>query len=203
MPHLVTVIGDLVGSRRAPDRARLQDALGRSLSVVNATVAAVQAFEPTVGDEFQGGCQTLADATMATLLVRLAMRGHADVRCGIGQGEVTVHDPGRAPLLQDGPGWWTAREALERVAAPRHGGRTWYVGPDDPPTVNAFLLCRDTVVSRLNDRGASMLQHALQGHSQREIAELEGVSASAVSQQFSRGISTVVEAQRLLAAARA
>ena len=195
---VTTVIGDLVGSRRAPDRGELQRSLGEALSELNATVATVQAFEPTVGDEFQGACPTLADATLATLLVRLALRGRGDARCGIGVGEVTVHDDTRTPLLQDGPGWWAARDAIEAVEQARGDRRTWYVGPD-AATTNAFLLCRDQVVARLNDRGARMLRLALLGHSQREIAEREGVYPSAVSQQFSRGIATVLAAQRLLA----
>lgn len=195
---VTTVIGDLVGSRRAPDRGALQRSLGQALSELNATVATVQAFEPTVGDEFQGACATLADATLATLLVRLALRGDGDARCGIGVGEVTVHDDTRTPLLQDGPGWWAARDAIEAVEGARGDRRTWYVGPGAAP-VNAFLLCRDQVVARLNDRGARMLRLALLGHSQREIAEREGVYPSAVSQQFSRGIGTVLAAQQLLA----
>ncbi len=203
---VVTIIGDLVGSRRDPDRAALQRALGDALSEVEASVATVQPFEATVADEFQGACASVADATLATLLVRLALLGRpgvdpevrSDVRCGIGFGEVTVHDAGHTPLLQDGPGWWAAREAVETAERARGDRRTWYVGPD-AATTNAFLLCRDQVVSRLNDRGARMLRLALLGHSQREIAELEGISRSAVSQQFARGITTVLDAQRLLA----
>jgi hypothetical protein len=197
-PPLVTVIGDLVGSRRVADRAALQQSLGAVLSELNATVATVQPFEPTVGDEFQGACGSLADATLATLLVRVSLRGSADVRCGIGTGEVTVHDGSRTPLLQDGPGWWSAREAIETIGRVRDSRRTWFDGPD-AATTNAFLLCRDQVVGRLNDRGARMLRLALLGHTQREIADLEDVWPSAVSQQFSRGISTVLDAQRLLA----
>jgi hypothetical protein len=195
---VTTVIGDLVGSRRSPDRGGLQRSLGEALSEVNRSVATVQPFEPTVGDEFQGACPTLADATLATLLVRLALRGRGDARCGIGVGEVTVHDDTRTPLLQDGPGWWAARDAIEAVEQARGARRTWYVGPD-ASTTNAFLLCRDQVVARLNDRGARMLRLALLGHTQREIAEHEGVYPSAVSQQFARGIAAVLDAQRLLA----
>ena len=199
---VVTVIGDLVDSRRAPDRAALQQSLGRALSEVNATVATVQPFEPTVGDEFQGACATVPDATLATLLVRLSLRGHGDVRCGIGAGDVSVHDASRTPLLQDGPGWWSARDAIEAIETVRDSRRTWYSPASPDPSaaaVNAFLLCRDQVVARLNDRGARMLRLALLGHNQREIAEQEGVYPSAVSQQFARGISTVLDAQRCLA----
>ena len=44
-----------------------------------------------------------------------------------------------------------------------------------------------------------MLAHALAGRTQREIAELEGVSPSAVSQAFARGIAAVRDAEALRA----
>ena len=110
---------------------------------------------------------------------------------------MTVHDAGRAPLLQDGPGWWNAREAIGVLGARRDRQRTWYVGPGQA-SINAFLVCRDQVVDRLNDRGVRMLRLALLGRTQKEIAEVEGIWPSAVSQQFTRSIGAVVESMRLL-----
>jgi hypothetical protein len=193
------VIGDLVGSRRpSVARATLQQELNRSLSEVNDMLGPTQPLEPTVGDEYQGTFATLADALTGTLLVRLSLHPQGDVRCGIGRGEVTVHDAERSPVLQDGPGWWAARKAIETIDTKRDDRRTWYAGPDED-AVNAFLLCRDQLVDRLNDRGLRMLRLGLTGRSQKEIAEAEGVWPSAVSQQFSRGIGAVLEAHRMLA----
>ncbi|WP_203336284.1 SatD family protein [Nocardioides limicola] len=195
---MYTLIGDLVGSRRLADRPGVQRRLSSVLDEVNAVVPAVQSLEPTVGDEYQGGFDSLAKACLAGLLVRLAMIEHVDVRCGLGVGEVTVHDPSRRPLLQDGPGWWAAREALEKLATPaRSGARTWYVGPD--AWVQPFLLTRDALVDRFSDRGRRMLRLALLGQTQQQIAALEGISASAVSQQFARGIAAVRDAHAMLA----
>lgn len=191
---MYTLIGDVVGSRRLPDRARAQQALGDALGEVNQVLAPVQSLEPTVGDEFQGAFDTLSDALLGGLLVRLALVPEIDVRCGVGMGEVTVHDASRRPLLQDGPGWWAAREALEELAAPRRtSGRTWYVGAGSGP-VNAFLVSRDALVDRLSDRGRRMLRMAVLGRTQQQIAEAEGISKSAVSQQFARGIGAVRDA---------
>jgi hypothetical protein len=194
---LYTVIGDLVGSRDVPDRAALQTALGETLAAVNQHIAPRQPFEATVGDEFQGACLTLADAARAALLVRLGLLPTGDTRCGLGHGEVTVHDASRRPLLQDGPGWWAARDAIEVVAGTRTHRRTSFVGPDSGP-VNAFLTCRDQLVERLNERGLRILRLALLGHAQKEIAEIEQVTRSAVSQQFSRGVGAIVDAHAML-----
>jgi hypothetical protein len=195
---LYTVIGDLVGSRTAPDRAAVQRALTGALVEVSRLVPVAQPFEPTVGDEYQGACSTLPDAVRAALLVRLALLPHVDVRCGIGHGEVVVHDRSRTPLLQDGPGWWTARAAIERLGERRGPTRTWFLGPGQE-TVNAYLVCRDQIVDRLNERGLRILRLAMLGHSQKEIAQREGIYPSAVSQQFTRNVAAVVDSMRLLA----
>ena len=192
-----TLIGDLVGSRRAPDRSAVQAALHAALDEVNEHLAPAQRFEPTVGDEYQGACSTLADAARAALLVRLALLPVGDARCGIGHGEVTVHDASRRPLLQDGPGWWTARAAIESLETGRGPRRTAFSGPDQA-SVNAFLLCRDQLVEHLNDRGLRILRLALLGHVQKDIAEIERVTRSAVSQQFSRGVGAIVDAHTML-----
>ena len=49
--------------------------------------------------------------------------------------------------------------------------------------MDAALLGRDEVVGRLSERGLSVLRGLMAGRTQREIAEAEGVSTSAVSQR--------------------
>ena len=190
-----TLIGDLVGSRRLADRAGAQETLGGVLAEVTHHLRPLQALEATVGDEFQGAFTDLAAATLATLLTRLALLPEVDIRCGIGFGDLTVHDASKRPLLQDGPGWWAARDAIDAMGPRR---RTWYDGPG-AGRVNAFLVSRDALVDRLSERGWRMLRMALLGESQQRIAEVEGISKSAVSQQFSRGIAAVRDAQMLFA----
>lgn len=199
---MFTLIGDIVGSRRLVDRARAQALVNDALERVTAYARVAQRLEPTVGDEFQGGFATLGDAVRASLLVRLELLPEIDVRCGLGVGDVVVHDESRTPLLQDGPGWWAARDALAALDGQSRARRTWYVVPSDgaeeaPPAggVNAFLAVRDALVDRLNDRSRRMLLLALTGRSQREIADVEGVTKSAVSQAFARGVGAVVDAQ--------
>lgn len=195
---MYAVIGDLVGSRDAPDRGAVHRRLGEVLREVATLVPGRQPLEPTVGDEFQGAYDSVEEATRVALLVRLGCLPLVDVRCGVGEGTTTVYDPDRRPLLQDGPAWWSARDALEQMTgARRDQRRTWYVGPG-AAAVNAHLLCRDAIVDRLSDRGRRMLRSALLGHPQRDIAEAEGISPSAVSQAFGRGIAAVRDAQDLL-----
>jgi hypothetical protein len=200
--RVFTVIADLIGSRRVGDRSSLQLRLDAALQEVNDHLPVTQTFEPTVGDEYQGACASLSDALTAALVVRLFLLPAVDVRTGVGFGEVTVHHASRTPVLQDGPGWWSAREAIETIGGAREERRTWFVGEGPATidaTINAFLVCRDQVVSRLNERGVRMLRLALLGHSQKDIAAREEVWPSAVSQQFRRGIGAVLRAHALLA----
>ena len=195
---LFALIGDVVRSRSIPDRIAAQGRITAALVDVERHLPGVQPLQATVGDEFQCAYSSLGEATRAALLVRLALLPEIDVRCGVGAGEVTVFDASRTPLLQDGPAWWAAREALAAMAGPRRAGvRTWFVGPE-AQLANAHLLCRDALVDRLSARGCRMLRLSLLGETQQRISELEGVSKSAVSQQFARGISAVREAQDLL-----
>ncbi len=198
---MYVLIGDLVGSRRDRDRRGLQEAVTAALAEIGALVPGLQPLEATVGDEFQGAWAHRHEALRAALLVDLALRPRIGVRIGIGVGETEVFDPDRRPLLQDGPAWWAARAAIEELGRPRATAHTWYVDDADPGTtvlVNAHLLCRDALIDRLSERGWRMLGLALRGESQQRIAELEGISASAVSQQFARGVGAVRDAQVLL-----
>ncbi len=195
---MFALIGDLVGSRRLADRSATHRRLVEVLAQVDAAEPGLQALEVTVGDEFQGMYGDPHSAARVALLVRLAVLPDADVRVGIGEGEATVLDEARHPPVQDGPAWWAAREALEIMGSPRRGAlRTWFVGAGSE-TVNARLVCRDALVDRLNDRSRRMLALALSGHSQRDIAAVESVSKSAVSQAFARGVGALRESEELM-----
>jgi hypothetical protein len=196
------LIGDVVDSRHASDRGHLHR---RISEVLTGTPLAF-----TVGDEFQGSYPTVGDAIDAALTVRLAVAPEIDVRFGIGWGEVTVLDAGTG--IQDGPGWWSAREAIEwtaatqrqpalatvRTAYRRHGD----TGPD-PDAVNAALLCRDHLLGSIDARSLRLLRGLLDHKTKRELASMEGISASAVSQRTARdGLDLVVLASEQLRAVR-
>ncbi|HET9021369.1 MAG TPA: SatD family protein [Ornithinibacter sp.] len=212
------LLGDVVGSRGATDRRALHDAVERALRTVNEAVPAVRPLRVTVGDEFQGSYASLGGALEAALRVHLELRPHVDTRIGLGRGEVTVLDAERG--IEDGPGWWAAREAIEAVeeAATRPATRrlrTAYrsadagdggaggphaAGATDEAAVNAALLCRDHLVGSLSDRSVRLLRGLMEPHTtQGELAAREGISASAVSQRVRHdGIGAVLAAQELL-----
>jgi hypothetical protein len=204
---VATVLGDVVGSRGARDRAALHGSLTRLVDAVNAEHRPLQPLRITIGDEYQGCFATLGQALAVTLRVRMAMLPDVDIRHGIGWGPVAVLAD--EPRVEDGPGWWAARAAIEGVKADATRAalrevRTGYrraagvVGPDPDP-VNAALMCRDQMVGSLSSRSVSLLRGLLAGRSQGEIAEEEQISASAASQRVRKdGLGVIVAADAAL-----
>jgi SatD family (SatD) len=201
-----TLIGDVVGSRHVADRSEAHRALNRALRSVAADAIDPPAF--TVGDEFQGSYSTVGQAIDAALALRLAVAPGIDVRFGVGWGAVMVLDAEAG--IQDGPGWWTAREAIEWTAsAQRQPGlalvRTSFRADGRPETnvINAALICRDHLLGSLDDRSIRILKGLLRNQTKKDIAAAEGISASAVSQRAGRdGLDLIVVASRYLRGVR-
>ncbi|QIM20663.1 winged helix-turn-helix transcriptional regulator [Phycicoccus sp. HDW14] len=205
---LCVLIGDIVASRVSTDRRAVHDAVVAALAATEAVVPSVRGLRITVGDEFQGGYRTLGAALDAALRVRLALLPDVDVRIGVGRGSVTVLDAERG--IEDGSAWWAARAAVEHVEAtaersPTRTLRTGYRAEGEDATVgavNAALLCRDHLVGSLSDRSLRLLEGLMHPDTtQAQLAEREGVSASAVSQRVrADGVGVVLAAHELLRA---
>jgi len=207
---MCALIGDVVGSRSSADRTALHARLAEVLAGVNAALDPAAPLRVTVGDEYQGGFDTVSEAVRATLRLRLALGPGIDVRHGIGWGEVTVLE--EEPRIEDGSGWWAARDAINAVhrSAQRPGSRlrrTVYrraegiEGPD-PATLEAMLILRDQLVGELSERSLLVLRGLLGGTTQRDLAHDLGVTASAVSQRVrADGLAALVAADRALAVA--
>ena len=213
---VTTLIGDLIGSRTSADRHALHVRFERALAEINDLFTPPTPMRITVGDEYQGVLASLGDALSASLLVRLALRPEGDIRHGIGRGDVEVL--GVSPRVEDGPGWWAARAAIERVeqaetrAATRTlrtayvadvsapaGGRPEARTTADEAAVNASLLLRDELVTGLSQRSLSVLRGLLAGQTQRDLAHQLGISASAVSQRVrADGLGTILAAHELM-----
>lgn len=198
------LIGDVVGSRRSADRSELHRAVTAALGKV-----ADGAIDPprfTVGDEFQGSYPTVGAAIDAAMSLRLLAAPNIDMRFGIGWGATTVLDAKAG--IQDGPGWWAARDAIEQTAAAqRRPGfahtRTTFRAEEhsrnDVPAINAALLCRDHLLGSLDDRSLRILQGLMSNRTKKELATAEGISPSAVSQRASRdGLGLIVVASQHL-----
>ena len=195
---MIGLIGDVVASRDATDRAALHATLAAAIDRVNYDLEPSTPLRITVGDEYQGGFATAGPALQASLRLRLLLAPY-DVRHGLGRGQATVLS--ESPRVEDGSAWWQARAAIDHVAelqqrAATRSARTWFA---DEPAISAALLTRDELLARLDERDLSVLAGMLAGMSQEEIARSLQVSASAVSQRVRRnGLAAIVAADSLL-----
>lgn len=205
-PPPVTLIGDLIASRQSPHRQVLHDTLSAALATVADSGPAVQSAAVTAGDEFQGSYARLGDALAAVLALRCLLEPSVMVRFGLGRGEVTMLDPER--LTQDGPGWWSARAAIDAVESQEDetgwsASRTAYRSHDDDPVqdaVNAALVCQDLLLDSYDERSWSILKGLMAGQTHTEIADALGITRQAVQQRrSSSGMPMLLDAAQTLA----
>lgn len=202
----VAVIADIVRSRELDDRAAAQQAIVDAVARAEADAPmAASPLTAVVGDEFQGEFPTIAAATASLLLLRLQLPDGVDCRFGVGVGDVRpVELAGRT--IPEGPAWWAARAAIERVEVLQHRAaplaRTWIEAAEGQDATmletiavaNAYVLSRDQLVSSMSQRTRRLTYGRCLGRSQRDLAADEGITQSAVSQALSSaGSSAVVE----------
>lgn len=198
------LIGDVVRSKQAPDRRRLQAQLEEALRRVNTALDPEQPLTATIGDEFQGLFQSVEEAIEATFRLRILLVDNLDFRAGIGWGELAIVDPARTPLGQDGPCWWRAREALELVARTEQSNqaptslRTACCGDrDEERHMNSMLVLRDQVLAGIDGSDAIIIQALLDGHTQLAAAETLGVNQSSVSRRMqAHGLAALLRARQ-------
>ncbi|TQM64018.1 SatD family protein [Humibacillus xanthopallidus] len=202
----VALIGDVVRSRTRTDRQALHDELSSAIDEANRAVVSEDPLVITVGDEFQGVYASLGQALHASFVVRAVLHPRTDVRFGLGRGTVTTLDPVRG--IHDGPAYWAARDAIVMVEerarkAQTRTSRTAYVGPEDAPAtvaaVQSALDCLDFMVGSMSSTSREIFGGLMSGHTQHQLAERLGLSASAVSQRVRRdGIGVALEAAQRL-----
>ncbi|GAA5155327.1 SatD family protein [Microbacterium pseudoresistens] len=201
----VAVIADIVGSRALPDRSAAQRVFEDAVERAERDLpVALEPLRPTAGDELQGRYASLDAALAAILLIQLGLPDGHELRFGIGIGEIRPVDSDGAPL-QDGPGWWAARAAIDAVHARQQravpSSRSGIVagqGEDDAmrtlvDLADAYLLARDEIVTRMSERERRLTRGRCLQRTQSALAAAEGISQSAVSQALqSAGAGSVV-----------
>ncbi len=200
----IAVIADIVASRQLADRAGAQRVIAEAVQRVEHDLPVATApLTAVVGDELQGEYASLTDALASLLLLRLALPDDVDCRFGIGVGDTRpIELDGRT--LPEGPAWWAARDAIEHVerlqqrAAPlARTGIRLAEGQDASMSeavalAAAYALSRDQLVSAMSERTRRLTYGRCIGLTQRELADGEGVSQSAVSQALTAGGSAAV-----------
>lgn len=196
MAEHATLIADIIGSRDLDDRQKAQEQILDAFTRAHQVDPFEREAWPTVGDEFQAVFPTVGAAVRATTVIRLALPDGVDLRFGIGRGDTWDVDPAGSASVQDGPGWWSARSAIDETERRQTAGsrdlRTWFVDGTDPADrtferlVNSHLLLRDTTISAMSPRERRLALGTLTGKTQAELAAQEEITQGAVSQNLAR-----------------
>lgn len=187
------VIIDVVDSRKLPDRAQAHQMILKTFTRVDEAVFPTRKIWATVGDEFQVVYATLNEALKASALARLLLPEGIDLRYGIGKGEIrTITETDSGPI-DDGPGWYRARDALDHATDLQGRGhpwlRTWAIIDSTQNHMNqsitqAHLTTRDHLIWRMTTRERRITAAWLEGKTQQEIARAEKMSQAAISQRL-------------------
>lgn len=185
--NVVTLLADVVGSRGSR-REHVHEALLAAIALANERVVHLDALRVTVGDEIQGVYGTLGQALEAASLLTDQLFGTAEMRFGLGGGDIRIIDESRG--IQDGNAWWLAREAIEFVeelsrTSGYEGVRTAIRDerPTAIPAADALARLVDVNRAGLRDGARRSLMGLLRGLDNADVAKAEGISASANTQR--------------------
>jgi len=201
-PHYLALVGDVVHSRRQPDRAALQRRLTALLADLGAELgddALVAPLELTGGDEVQG---LFRRAGAVVQVIRAVAEELHPVRVvhGIGFGSLST-DLAERPTLMDGPCFHRARAGLERARK----GRLWVVaqgfGAPWDEALTAMFTLMDAIRARWTPRQAAFIRAARRAERQLDVARAFEVSPSVVSESLSAAsFRAVLAGERAVAA---
>ncbi len=202
--HVAAIIGDLVASRSAPSRDTLQRVFVDILTTANRSTTPQTELHITRGDEFEGAYRSIAAAWEATLQLHLLTRANGEqLWLSVAWGEVTALAEASSASVQDGPGWWTAREALTELKGssrtPKNRRTVFTIDdPERAALLGAAVALRDEVLADLDESDARITLGLLDGKAQKSIADELGVTDGVVSRRVHRnGLLSLVESARI------
>lgn len=190
---LAAIIGDIVESKRTERRDSLQHLFVEVLDIANRTTSPSTALRITRGDEFEGSYATVEAAWEATLRLRLLMRARGeDLWLSVAWGEVTAFPESGDAAVQDGPAWWTARDALtelkqsSRQRMPENRRTVFTVDHPSYALLRTAADLRDEVIARLDESDATITLGLMDGATQTSIAQQLDITPGVVSRRAHR-----------------
>ena len=173
----LSLIGDIVGSRKINFREELQAKLENALSKVNSDYkASIESkFLITVGDEFQGLLKPTVSVYKIICSIAEAIYP-VQVRFGLGLGRITTPVKEEA-LGMDGPAFYAAREALKDAHKKKEHATVFkselnVLDREIEEAINVMLGSLAVIKKLWPESFYKILPHLRKGKSQKEIASL-------------------------------
>lgn len=195
------VIGDIIGSRKLPDRNDAQNRFRAMADKANLQYNAdiVSPLTVTIGDEFQVLLQSIQAAPVVIEQVKQEM-APIELVFGVGIGEIVTDINTQMAIGMDGPAFYFARQALGQAKKkkPRIIYRSDFVGMD---MINSLQYFIESCSARRTNRQRQVLELLNQGFTQEEIAADLHIKQQSVSDIINASyLYEVKEAQRSISA---
>jgi hypothetical protein len=115
-----------------------------------------------------------------------------DLWLSVAWDEVTAFPRSENAAIQDGPAWWTARDALtelkksSRQRVPENRRTVFTVDHPNQSLLRTATGLRDEVIARLDESDAAITLGLMNGATQASIAQRLGVTPGVVSRRAHR-----------------
>ena len=184
MRHLV-LIGDLVASRKAPDRAALQKRLQSAVKLLNKKRSDQlrSPFTITLGDEFQSVYKD-AQTAFADLFFLLHALAPARIRFALATGDIATKINRTQAIGMDGPAFHEARAILDHLKADRRLFGVGGVSPQSACWVRPALAVLSGLVEGWRDTRLLLMAGLLDGENTETLARRTGITVRAVNKNI-------------------
>lgn len=194
----IAIIGDIKESRKIEDRSEVQKNLKGILKKINQIYEKdiSSKFIITLGDEFQG---LLCNGENILHIIEDIQREMypIEIRFGIGVGGITTKINTEMAIGADGPGYYMARNAIERLKYDEQKNKTCQaemrieIDGDEQNIsmlINTIFSLINTIKSEWTNRQREIIQEIEKyGGSQAECAKRLGVSQSTIYRGLNSG----------------
>lgn len=193
--NYIALIGDIIDSKKIADRGQAQQKLLALMKELNQKYQQwlVSPFTVTTGDEFQALLKPNTQLFQMIDDLVLAFAPH-QIRFGIGLGKMLTDINPKQSIGSDGPAYWRAREAINRIHAKNDYGSNHLAvsleNEESSQLINSILATCSFIKGKWTPSQLEILQCLLaqgiydEGFSNKKIAELLGVSPSALNKRI-------------------
>ena len=193
--NYIALIGDIIDSKKITDRGQAQQTLLALMEELNQNYQQwlVSPFTVTTGDEFQALLQPNDSLFQMIDDLTLAFEPY-QIRFGIGLGAMLTDINTEQSIGSDGPAYWRAREAINRIHAKNDYGSNHLAvsleNEESSQLVNAMLAACSFIKGKWTQSQLEILQCLLvqgiydEGFSNKKIAELLAISPSALNKRI-------------------
>lgn len=192
--NYTALIGDIIGSKKLPNRNGVQIKLNKALETINKVYeSSIESkFIITLGDEFQGLLKSNVDIMPIIKYLQFEMYP-VKLRIGLGIGTIYTEITHEYAIGADGPAYYNARSAIEYLEQNENKNTTHntfiYMVPNEGALLNLINLSFSTFSSlafEWNDDLYQTVKLIEKNHTQQATANQLKINQSTVKRRLEK-----------------